>query len=50
MKYRVIDVKTGKDITDTEYWTLTPDGDLYYSEDDECYNCLSAKAVLVTED
>ena len=39
LKYKVINTKTGEDITDEYDWVLTPNGDLYYTNqyNDFCY-------------
>ena len=47
MKYKVINIKTGDDITNDYDWVLTPNGDLYYTNayNDFCYYA-NAKAIL----
>ena len=46
MKYRVINKKTGDDITDDYWWVLRPDGDLYFI-DDHMYSCTIPDAEVV---
>ena len=48
LKYRVVNSKTGEDITDEYDWVLTPDGDLYYTDayNNFCYYA-NAKVVLI---
>ena len=52
MKYRVIDTKSNKDITDDYEWFLSSDGDLFYRDPilDDFHFYLTAKAIPVVED
>lgn len=50
MKYRVIDTRTGYDITDDFKWVITPDGELSYRFYGDLIGCPTAKAVPSVED
>ena len=50
LEYKVINSKTGEDITADYDWIITPNGDLYYTDanNDFCYYAL-AKAIPVVQ-
>ena len=49
LKYRVINTKTGKDITTDYDWIVTPNGDLYYTNayNDFCYYAAASPAPII---
>ena len=49
LEYRVISVRTGKDITDDYDWVISPNGELNYLYDGDLVGCPSAKAVPVLD-
>ena len=48
--FKVVDIRTGKDITNTEMWVLRPDGSLTYNEYGDLIGCVYAKAVFTIKD
>lgn len=50
LKYRVINTKTGEDITDYYDWVLRPDGELNYMEYSDFIGHPDAKLVIVSID
>lgn len=48
--YRVINSKTGEDITDDFDWVIRPDGSLHYLDYCDLVGNTDAKAVLVSID
>lgn len=50
LKYRVINSKTGEDITDDFDWVLSPNGDLNYLEYSDLIGHQDAVLVIVSID
>lgn len=50
LKYRVIDSKTGEDITDLHDWVLSPNGELNYLYFSDLIGYPSARLVIVSID
>ena len=50
IKYRVIDVFTGADITHVYPWVIRPDGELGHIENGNYIRYKTARVVLTTED
>lgn len=49
LEYRVINIKTGEDITDTYDWVISPNGELNYLYDGDLCGLQYAKAVPVLQ-
>ena len=49
MKFRVIDQRTGADITNDHFWVLRPSGELGYMEYCDFTGADYAKAILIEE-
>ena len=45
LEYKVIDTKTGEDITADRDWVISPNGELNYLCYGDLIGCLTAKAV-----
>jgi len=50
MQYKVIDIRTGADITKDCCWIIRPDGELYYLVYGDLIGCPTAKAIPFGED
>ena len=50
LNYRVINAKTGKDMTDDYSWVLSPNGDLNYLEYADLIGHPDAKLVIISVD
>lgn len=50
LQYRVINSKTGKDITDDFDWVVTPDGSLHYLDYEDLIGYPDAKIAIVSVD
>lgn len=49
LEYKVINTKTGEDITDTYDWVISPNGELNYLFDGDLCGLQNAKAVPVLQ-
>lgn len=50
MKFKVIDIRTNKDITHDCKWVITPDGELHYLVYGDLIGCSTARAIPILED
>ena len=50
LNYRVINAKTGEDMTDDYDWVLSPNGDLNYLEYADLIGHTDAKLVIISVD
>lgn len=48
IKYKVIDTRTGDDITHDRFWVITPDGQLLY-DDYDLIRYSNAEAILIPD-
>lgn len=50
MKYKVIDVRTGEDVTNRMSWVLSPDGKISYIGELTLTACTDVLAIPIVED
>jgi hypothetical protein len=50
LKYRVINSKTGEDITEDYDWVVSPNGDLNYLDYGDLVGIAEAKLVIISVD